>query len=625
MDREDRLAEGVALQKAGQIPEATAIYREILDEDPQHADALHFLGLAYYQMGQHAKAARHILAAIQVDGSKAQYFNNLGLVYRALGKSEEATQCFAQAIGKEQNNVVAHNNLAVVAQEQGRVEEAQGHLERAQQLRSAESNRLLEEGRKFLSERKLDAAVQRFERLVSLHPQSAAMHLNLGIALHNKRDFAAAEQSFRACLEIAPDNLEALNGLSAVLTRQGMAVEAEELLRRALESNPDHANVHSNLAVALMEQGKLDEAESECWRAIELEVEEGTARANLGMIYLRMGRVYEGMRTIENVLRTKPSLPDARWNRALALLALGRYEEGWLEYEWRWARGMPRARKIPKPLWDGRPIAGKTIFLHAEQGFGDTFQFLRFAKVLSQQGAEIILACQDRLIPLLKLQPYLQHVFPYQQQFPRFDVHAPLLSLPGILGTTVDTVPNDVPYLEPDPKLQAEWATKLGQIDGFKVGIVWQGNPRYASDPVRSIPLDCFREMSQLPGVQLISLQMQHGLDQLETLRDEINLLTFPDLDMQTGPFMDTAALVKSLDLVISCDTALTHLAGALGTRVWLATAFSADWRWMIERSDSPWYPTVQIYRQQSPGNWDSVFADMYRDMQLQVAKSASV
>ncbi len=620
MDIPSLYAEALALQKSGKVQDAVEIYRTILNADERHADALHFLGVGCLQLRDARAAIEHIQQAIEIDSTKAAYYNNLGLAYQAVGDRAKATQCFASAIGKQADNVAAHNNIAVVAHELGRKDEADEHFRKADRLRADQSNELIRQGRERLARKDVEGALKIFSQVADRHPDSAPAHLNLGIAYQAKREYDKAEVHFRRALELQPEHVDAMNGLGAALTRQGQAPEAEALLRQARDLRPNQASVRSNLAVAMMEQGQFAEAESECLQAIELDADNGAAAANLGTLYIRMGRLQDGLKALENVLRTQPDLADARWNRALALLALGRYDEGWLEYEWRWTRGIPKPRSIPRPRWDGRSLDGKKVLVHAEQGVGDTIQFLRFAQTIAAQGAEILLACQPKLLPLLGLQPYLHQVVEYKNQLPPFDLHTPLLSMPGILGTTVDTIPTSIPYLTVDSQLEAAWKTRLQQIDGLKVGIVWQGNPQFATDALRSIPLRYFAPLGKLSQVRLISLQAQHGTEQIEELAGELDLMTFPDLDTESGAFMDTAAILKSLDLVICSDTSIAHLAGAIGTPVWLAVSHAPDWRWLVDRSDSPWYPTMRIFRQQTPGDWQAVFTEIRGALEQHVA-----
>jgi hypothetical protein len=264
-------------------------------------------------------------------------------------------------------------------------------------------------------------------------------------------------------------------------------------------------------------------------------------------------------------------------------------------------------------LWEGSPLHGRTILLRAEQGLGDTLEFIRYAQLLKQQGATVFVECQKPLLRLLARCPGIDRLLAQGEPWPEtVDVQIPLLSLPSRLGTTLATVPAPIPYLSADPDLVAHWAQQLRSDGTFKIGIVWQGSPAYRDDQSRSIPLAQFAPLARLEGVQLISLQKGRGTEQLRKVADQFSILDLgSQLDETAGPFMDTAAVMKNLDLVIACDTAIGHLAGALGVPVWVALPFVPDWRWLLHRGDSPWYPTVRLFRQSVPGDWPGVFQRM--------------
>jgi len=284
-------------------------------------------------------------------------------------------------------------------------------------------------------------------------------------------------------------------------------------------------------------------------------------------------------------------------------------------------------RRFPQPLWSGEPLAGKTILLHIEQGIGDTIQFIRYASIIKRQGAAVILECPKPLFGLLEGCPGIDQLLGQREDLPAFDVHAPLLSVPGILKTSLETVPATIPYVFPRPTLVEQWQKRLLDLDGLKIGISWQGNPKYRDDRFRSIPLRYFAPLAEIPGVCLISLQKGIGTEQLAAVRDLFPVTDFAaELDERSGPFMDTAAVMKNLDLVITSDTAAAHLAGALGVPVWVALPSVPDWRWLLDRSDSPWYPTMRLFRQRERGNWQGVFEEIKEALcqRLQASRAGS-
>jgi hypothetical protein len=288
---------------------------------------------------------------------------------------------------------------------------------------------------------------------------------------------------------------------------------------------------------------------------------------------------------------------------------MGDFERGWEEYEWRWKKAKVTPRDFPQPLWDSSALEGRTILIHTEQGLGDTLQFIRYVPLVKQRGGTVIVECPASLGQLLASCAGIDRLIASGAPLPPFDVHAPLLSLPRIFGTTLANVPAEVPYLSADPALVEYWRSELSSVAGIKIGIAWQGNPRFPADCMRSIPLTHFTPLAQVDGVRLFSLQKGTGSAQLAAVASYLPVIDLADrLDETSGGFMDTAAVMKNLDLVVTSDTSIAHLAGALGVPVWVALALGGDWRFLVGREDSPWYPTMRLFRQTQMGDWDSVF-----------------
>ena len=325
-------------------------------------------------------------------------------------------------------------------------------------------------------------------------------------------------------------------------------------------------------------QGKLDGAAACCRRALEL----------------------------------KPDFAEAHLQQSLLSLVTGDFQRGWTEYEWRWKDKQWQRRNFSQPLWDGQRLEGKTILLHAEQGLGDTIHFVRYVPQVKQRGGTVIVECPKPLLSLLTSGAGIDRLVGRGEELPPFDLQAPLLSLPGIFRTSLETIPADVPYLFADPGLVEHWRRELGSIAGFKIGIAWHGSPKHPNDRNRSIPLASFEPLARCSRVRLLSLQKGTGAEQLQDLAGRIPVA---DVGSRLDDFRDTAAVLVNLDLVIACDTAVAHLAGALGVPVWVALPFTADWRWLLDRSDSPWYPTMRLFRQRQPGDWPGVFEDIKAEL----------
>ena len=355
------------------------------------------------------------------------------------------------------------------------------------------------------------------------------------------------------------------------------------------------------------------------------------ACTNLGNIHWEEGRCDEALACYDQALCWNSESPETHFNRARLRLLQGDWAQGWPEYECRWKTKECPGWSFPQPQWDGTDLAGRTILLLAEQGLGDTLHFIRYAPLVKQRGGTVIVECQPALIRILSSIEGIDSFVARGLPLPEFDVHASLLSLPGLFHTTVDNLPATVPYVHTDPALIEEWRPKLSQPNDqesdighrtsnikrvFKVGIAWQGNPLFIGDRHRSVPLLHFASLAKVAGVQLISLQKGAGSEQLLDIAGKFQVLDLGShLDEACGAFMETAAVMKNLDLVITSDTAIAHLAGALAVPVWVALSFMPDWRWMLRRHDSPWYPTMRLFRQTRRGQWPDVFAEMAEEL----------
>jgi tetratricopeptide (TPR) repeat protein len=372
---------------------------------------------------------------------------------------------------------------------------------------------------------------------------------------------------------------------------------------------PDH---HSSLGYVLTQVGRPVDAEIHCRQAIRLQSDFIDAHLNLAMALWAQSRLDEALQCVEEALRIDPVHPIARYYRALCWLQQGNFAQGWPEYEWRWKQPNIVRRPCREPLWDSSPLHGRTILLWAEQGLGDTLQTIRFARLVQQRGAKVVVECQAPLVRLLSRCAGIDQLVPSGSAAPAADVQAPLFSLPWLLGITLEMLPGEVPYLFADPALVEQWRRELRGESGFKIGIAWQGNPLCYGDCMRSIPLKHFAALARLPGVRLFSLQKGFGSEQLRTAADSFSVVDLGcRLDEQTGAFMDTAAVMANLDLVITSDTSVAHLAGGLGRPVWVALGIGCDWRYFQHREDNPWYPTMRLFRQKRFGDWDEVFNRM--------------
>jgi tetratricopeptide (TPR) repeat protein len=461
-----------------------------------------------------------------------------------------------------------------------------------------------------------DVAINLIERAIALDGANPEFHNNIGGAYHILGELDKAISHYRRALALNPDFVEAHLNLGKALYVQGELNEAIRQYRRVISIRTDHAEAYNNLASALYECGKYDEAIVHYHRALALEPDNAEVFHNLGLVVRAQGHLDEAVAHYRQAVALQPDLALAHTNIAQALLLSGRFEEGWKEYEWRWKTSQMAAdaRDFSAPGWSGEAIGDRVILLHDEQGFGDTLQFCRYVPMISA-GARIVLEVHAPLVRLLSRLPGVLQIVARGDRLPPFDLHCPLLSLPRAFGTTLDTIPAAVPYLSADPTLAAGWRNRLDCLHGLRVGLVWASNPDSAQDAGRqrdrqnkSIALDNLSLLAEAREVSFVSLQKGEAAAQT---RQPPAGLVIHDWTDELEDFADTAALVDGLDLVISIDTAVAHLAGALGKPVWLINRFDTDWRWLLDRDDSPWYPQLRQFRQPRPGDWDAAIRNV--------------
>jgi hypothetical protein len=414
-----------------------------------------------------------------------------------------------------------------------------------------------------------------------------------------------------------PDLAEMHQNLGNILRDQGQHEQALESYQKALQLRPEYAKAFINRGIALVAMGRIDEAIRDLEHGVELAPDLADAHTSLGAALCVEQRFEEAADHYRQALTLKPDQAEAAWNQSLLWLLQGDYERGWPAYEARWR--CKRTTPLPnfhQPRWDGSALAGRTILFFGEQGLGDTLHFARYAPLVKARGGRVILYCQNALCKLLTRSPGVDGLVGWGATLPKFDCWQALMSLPAVFGTTLETIPASCPYVFADLDLAAHWRRELAPVRGLRVGIAWQGSPRHPWDRHRSVTLDQFEPLAHVPGVHLISLQKNLGTEQVRAANDRFPVLSLGNLlDEASGPFMDTAAVIANLDLVISVDTALAHLAGAMGKPVWLALTYTPDWRWLLHRADNRWYPSARLFRQPSFGDWLGVFRQIAQEL----------
>jgi Tfp pilus assembly protein PilF len=516
---------------------------------------LHMLGMVAYHMGVHDVAVNLMGEAVRIQSEVAFYHHDLGNVFLSQNRIDEAILCFRNVLRLDPNFVRAYYHLSLAFAKKDLLDEAMQSLLIALKLRPDYPDALYQVGFIFGEQNKPDEAIACFEKLGEMEPARTEVLFALGVALGSI----------------------------------GREDEAIDCYRKVLKIEPDHVYTLNNFGMLLKEQGEIEQAMDMYRKAIEI----------------------------------RPELVGPHWNLSHALLLTGDLEAGWKEFEWRlrkddWQKANLRSCKVP--LWKGESFAGKTLFIHDEQGLGDTIQFVRYLPMAKALGGDIIFETQEPLIGLFKDFQGIDRLIPKSTEGVSptdMDFYTPLLSLPAIFNTTLDTMPGTLPYLHADVDKTGYWRERLPG-NGFKVGIVWAGGAKNPNDRNRSCRLRQFESIANISGVRLIGMQKGKAAEQVKALPPGMVVINYgPELE----DFTDTMGLIENLDLVIAVDTAVAHLVGAMGKPVWLVLTFAHHWPWLLNRTDSPWYLSMRIYRQKKKGDWASVFDRIGKDLQRQIAK----
>jgi tetratricopeptide (TPR) repeat protein len=611
-------AEGLALQQAGRLADAERIYNQILAVQPDHFDSRHLLGVAFLQRGNHIEALHHIGLALKINPGNVFALNNRGVTLQELKRLDEALACFERAIRLRPDYADAHSNRGNVLKALKRLDEAVASYDRALALRpdfaEAHSNR-----GDTLRECKLFAeALASCDRAIALRPNYAEAHSNRGICLHQLHRFEEALASYDRALALHPDYVEAHSNRGNVLFDLYRFDEALVDFDRALALRPDFAVAHSNRGNILQELRRFEEALASYDRSIALQPDLAEAHSNRGNALKELSRFPQALASFDRALALRPDLGQAHFNAALCLLLLGEFTPGWQKYEWRWETDQLKNEKraFAQAQWTGSDeIEGKTILIHAEQGFGDTLQFSRYVPRVAERAGHVVLEVPRALCTLMRTLAGDAQIIAKGDPLPAFDLHCPLLSLPLAFGTRLETIPSDAPYLFADEAKANAWRDRLGRHERPRIGLVWAGDPRkqlpnsHRIDRQRSISFDRLAPIIEVEACDFYSLQK--GEQAAAQLRDSPLRQRIIDWTDDFDDFSDTAALIANLDLVIAVDTSVAHLAGALGKPLWLINRYNTCWRWLLGRTDSPWYPTARLFRQDETRDWDPVIASI--------------
>ena len=617
--------------------ESRAIYQRILEEQPDCVDALDSLAQVEFRSGNPGAAAELLRRAIRLSPQSVHLYTNLAVTLAVQKQFDECISLFRQALALNPNSPEILMNLASALRDQGALKAAAetyrqlvtlqpGNAELYYNLGGVLKDTVDLEGAigayqqatalrpDFLQAhndlanclyltRRFDQAIAHYQRTLALRPDYPEGHNNLSIALHAVGRLDEAAAAAGRAISLRPQFPEALYNLGRIFQDQQRFEESIDVYERALKLRPNYVEARNNLAGSLERIGRLEEAIAQYRQTVADKPDYREARGNLGVALKNNGRVDEAIETYEQILAEAPDDYVSHWNLGVVLLLKGEFERGWQAYEAR--RQIPSIvgiRDFPQPRWQGEALEGRRILLHAEQGFGDAIQFIRYAPLVRHCGGHVLVLCHPALRRLFENQLAIEQIVTDGQPLPAFDLHCPLLSLPGIFGSTLTTIPADVPYLISAPQLVQKWRERLSSLPAkFNVGIAWRGSHTHMRDRERSLTFAALAPLTRAPHVRFFNLQK---IDPCQEAKSPPAGMELIDFTSELADFADTAGLIANLDLLICADTAVAHLAAALGKPVWVLLPFAPDWRWMLQRNDSPWYPTMRLFRQPRWGDW---------------------
>jgi tetratricopeptide (TPR) repeat protein len=642
----DALQRAQALAQAGDLAGAAELCRFVLERIPAHFYALFLLGTIESQRARFAEAEKFLAQAVRLNPRSPEALTLLGDTLSELKRHGEAIAALDRALAHQPRNPTALIYRGIACAQSGREDDALADFTRALALDPRSVFALHNRANVLIARNRLDDARRDVEALLAIAPEYGPAINNRALLLLRAGNAGAALAEIDRALHRSPGDAGLMHTRAMALAKQGRGEEALAAFDDAIAADPARAEFHLGRGNVLMEMKRnaeaqkafeaalacdpacaqaalscgnlamdrndLDDALRWCARAIGASPDYAAAFLLRGNILLHLGRGPDAFAAYDAALAAQPDYAEAHYHRGSALLLHGRFAEGWRECEHRWAvADCPFPRPVLQAAeWRGEDLAGKSLVVFAEQGLGDTIMFARFLPLAVALGARVTFLCHPHLIKLFAPLARTVDLIAISEADRHYDFQCALMSLPERLGVGADSLPACVPYLFADEAATAAWRGRIG-ARGLRIGIGWQGNPAGQIDKGRSIPLSCFAPLGAVAGARLISLQKNHGLDQMAGLPETMRVETLGAFDEGPDAFIDSAAILKNLDLVITSDTALAHLAGALGVPVWVALKQIPDWRWMLGRDDSPWYPSMRLFRQPARGDWDSVFAGM--------------
>jgi tetratricopeptide (TPR) repeat protein len=518
------------------------------------------------------------------------------------GDWARAVELYRQVLARDPNHVASLSNMAMALTAQGQWDLAIAAFRKSLELEPGKAETHLNLGSALAAIGEFDQAESCFTQALAIQPDLVQAHANLARALQSQGKWVQSFEQLKKALAHRPEDAGLHNQIGNAMAHLGNMDGAMKAFRNAIALRPDYVEAQANLGGALRVKGELREAIEVLRAATRLDPKHIGAHTNLGSVLRDEGELEEAIACLNRAAAIQPDFAPVRWNLAMALLSKGDFARGWPEFEWRLRIPQFGARAVLSvPKWDGRELNGARIFLFGEQGYGDVIQFVRYLPQVIARGGKVILSCQTELRRLVEGLPGVEKWLPPSVAPRGFDVHCPLMSLAGVFQTNLQTIPAEIPYLKAGAELSRRWKSRVPADGRLKVGLAWAGRPTHQHDRIRSMPLAAFLPVAKLPNVWLCSLQKGAAAKQAHPPPEGMEIVDWTD---ELGDFADTAALIENLDLVIAVDTAVVHLAGALGKPVWVLLQRVPDWRWMMDRSDTPWYPTMRLFRQADFGDW---------------------
>ena len=596
-----------------------AVVKQASSLTEQYPDAFvvwNILGAANKGLGKTVEASEAFKKATELNPTYADGHSNLGVTLQEQGKLEEAIEAYTKALSLKPDYADAHYNMGGALQEHGKLDEAVEAFNKALTIKPEYAEAYNNMGVTLKEQGKLDEAMASFNKALAIKSDYAEAYNNMGTVLKDQGKLEKAIASYTKALSLKPDYAKAYNNMGVTLQEQGKLDEAIEAYKMALAIKSEYAEAYNNMGTVLKDQGKLDEAIEAYKMALAIEPDYAEAYNNMGSAFQDQGKLEKAIASFNKALSLKPDNAETYTNMGLTYLCKGSLEEGFKFNEYRFKKQkVPTRAPREKLHWNGsEPIKGKEFLVYEEQGLGDIIQFCRYLPTLVKQGAKVTFKVTQKLHAILQTMDSGVTLSTTDADEGQIDFEAPLMSLPHLFKTHLKTIPSMNPYLYANHGRTKTWGERL-HTDRFKIGICWQGS-KSKIDIGRSFPLSLFEGISKAPNVELISLHKGEGEHQIKDISFDLTTLG-ADFDADQDAFLDTAAVMMNCDLIITSDTAIAHLAGALGCQTWVALKHVPDWRWMLDRSDSPWYPTMTLYRQKNPGDWACVFEAINRNLRI--------